>query len=126
MAKPMTPAMQALLKKAGVDPDRLRKAKRFIGQWMRKYGAVPFTVTPRSGRRGEWWMAHKSTKKSGKWQLSKFDTDGPYGDTEYDSFLAMIKAEIVKWNAFDLTTMKPATAESRVAKIFKILKEGPL
>jgi hypothetical protein len=39
----------------------------------------------------EYAILHPSTKKRGKWQLSWFDADGPYGDSERSTCSEAVK-----------------------------------
>jgi hypothetical protein len=62
-----------------------------ICKWvcLRPFRAARFVG--RKNRPGETAIVHRSTKRPGKWQVSYFDADGPWSDTEHSSCNAAVE-----------------------------------
>lgn len=69
------------LRKSGF-PDSLLQAQTCTYRCIRPFKAARFQP---QGKPGEFAILHPSTKVKGKWQLSLFDKDGPWGDRIRDT-----------------------------------------
>jgi len=60
--------------------------KRKFCKWKCVNGGAPAMFRHREPDRADWYaILHRSTKEAGKWQLTTFDKDGPWGDVNRKS-----------------------------------------